>query len=282
MAWMISLLAAGAAACGLATPQHCSSTNVLINKAEVRSELDRLAAGRSAALLHGREAPVAEQLLEVLGGPPEEPVKAGPYLLFAACRAHSCDEKGAMLVGERGDIAGAAILYFGCSADGAPLCDTADRLLAIFVAGPIPSPAHRELLQWGASLAGAGTLSRVSVERAPARPTATLDFDADGKADRVLLKTEDGVSRLVAHRGGAAYPGVVIAQVRDPGNFYMRVLPPGTYRTACGMGLGPDDAPCPAASVTLTRPTIGYGTAEASLLAAEWNGDGFSSVALSD
>lgn len=279
----LTLLAAAAAVCALATPQACSNTNQLIHDEAVESELRRLTLGRSAAFLYGREAPVLEQLLEVLGGPPEKPVKVGPYRLFAACRAHSCDEKGALLVGEGGEIAGAAILYTGCGAGDGPFCGASDRRLAIFAAGPLPSQAHRDLLQWGMDVSGPNGLVRISVDRiASMKPMPTIDFDGDGRADRVVVDTDGGLSRLIAYRAGAPDRGVVIAHVRNTGEFFVRVLPPGIYATACGRGLGPDDAPCPADSVALARPTIGYGTAEASLFAAEWDGRKFAITALSD
>lgn len=110
-------------------------------------------------------------------------------------------------------------------------------------------------------------------------PTVSGDFDRDGLEDRAYFRELAGHD-LVVERGVGRMS--VVAPVSDPSDFYLGVLAPGTYQTACGKGFGSRDAPCPERSVTLDRPALQFGTKEASQAVAIWDGDRFRVVWLSD
>ncbi len=57
-----------------------------------------------------------DQMIQVLSGPPQIRQKVGDDLwLYGACRAHSCPEKGAVIVSGKGQITATAILHFACT-----------------------------------------------------------------------------------------------------------------------------------------------------------------------
>ena len=105
------------------------------------------------------------------------------------------------------------------------------------------------------------------------------DFDRDGLADRAHLREAGGRHELVVERGAG---GTAVVQAVDPLYFYLGVLEPGSYATACGKGIGDADAPCPELSVTLESPTLEFGKEEASQAVAIWDGQRFRVVWLSD
>ncbi len=279
---LIFIAALAAAACTISTPVRCRDTNELIRSSTAQAQVRHFVEGRRGAYLYARVAGTGDQLIEVLGGPPDRPTKVGPYFLFSACRAHSCDEKGALLIDAKGALAGAAILYTGCGAGGAIVCGTSDRRLALFVATPIPSDATVRLQRWGNAAAASNSLTSIAVERViPSFPTVAIDFDGDGLTDRVELDGSGRSMRLIAYRASAPKRGIVITWVRNPDNFFVEKIAPGTYETACGKGAG-RASECLVKSVDLTLTTVTYGTAEASRIAAQWDGQRFIAIPLSD
>ena len=111
-------------------------------------------------------------------------------------------------------------------------------------------------------------------------PRTAGDFDRDGTGDRAYIRQLSGVPEIVVERGAGGI--AVVAPAKDPSRFYLRVLAPGTYRTACGKGFGQRGAPCHEPSVTLDAPTLEFGGQEASQAVAIWDGQRFRVVWLSD
>jgi hypothetical protein len=107
----------------------------------------------------------------------------------------------------------------------------------------------------------------------------TGDFDGDGLADRAYVHEANNTHELVVERGAG---GTAVVQAVTPLHLYLGVLEPGSYQTACAKGLGPRTAPCPERALALARPTLQFGTEEASQAAAVWDGARFRVVWLSD
>jgi hypothetical protein len=95
----------------------CMDTNWLIWSNEFIDDLTAFIGDGTASWLY-KDGDMINQVIDVLGGPPEEPVKVGDGLLrFAACRAHSCPEKGAVFLTKSGEIKMVAVLDYRCADD---------------------------------------------------------------------------------------------------------------------------------------------------------------------
>lgn len=103
-----------AAACSLSSPATCDNTKQLVWSDGFEAAVAAFVGPRRAAYLYA-DAPVAAQMIQVLGGPPDRPARPGRYYRFTACRAHSCDEKGAAVLTSKGDIAPLAVLHMACA-----------------------------------------------------------------------------------------------------------------------------------------------------------------------
>ena len=137
MAALLAFLALSAPlqlGCTLAQPAVCISTNSLFATPAFEAAVRRFAGkGRSDWLDHGNRA---SQLVEMIGGPPEPPVLlANGIYRLAACRPHSCWEKGALFV-SGGVIRAAAVLHFACGR-GKACAD--DYTLSIVIHGNDPA-----------------------------------------------------------------------------------------------------------------------------------------------
>jgi hypothetical protein len=146
-------------------------------------------------------------------------------------------------------------------------------------------PARREAHRWCAAAFGVTLPAPVPpppIFTVYAHPTVSGDFDRDGLEDRAYFRSDGGSHEIVVDRGARGGGTVVVAPAADPSRFYLGVLAPGTYRTACGKGFGPRGAPCPETSVTLDAPTLEFGGREASQAVAIWDGERFRVVWLSD
>lgn len=118
---MFSPLPAAAPECAPAHLEACTNTNELIISDAFLAALRRFAGRGRAGWLYPN-GKVADQLIDVLHGPPDDAVKLADGLIrFAACRAHSCPEKGAAFLSPDGTIRGVAILHFACAR--ADACD---------------------------------------------------------------------------------------------------------------------------------------------------------------
>lgn len=105
---------AGSGGCALTRPGQCGDTNRLMSAPGTQRAIRDFLGGRKADLLY-RGHDVADQVIDVLGGPPDDPVRIGPYWRFTACRAHSCTEKGALVLNPAGTIVAIAVLHGACA-----------------------------------------------------------------------------------------------------------------------------------------------------------------------
>ncbi|WP_375271365.1 hypothetical protein [Sphingomonas sp.] len=156
----MSLLIATAVAVSPAPPRDCAparldacdTTNSLIWSRAFTRDLHAFLGDGTASYLN-RNRPVFDQAQEVLGGPPDDPVRlADRSWMFTACRAHSCAEKGAVVLTPAGRIVAVGILHFGCGASTNPRrsCTGIPRL-ALYLRGAAPSStaiARTEIETW--------------------------------------------------------------------------------------------------------------------------------------
>src|SRR3954451_21130346 len=89
--------------CSIKHPEHCRNTNQLVWSAGFDRAL-RAFSGRARTEHLYNGSPIDREMIEVLGGPPNKPVRWNGRFLFSACRAHSCGEKGAVLLTPAGQI----------------------------------------------------------------------------------------------------------------------------------------------------------------------------------
>jgi hypothetical protein len=109
------------------------------------------------------------------------------------------------------------------------------------------------------------------------------DFDHDGKTDTArILRSDSGPYVLEISRGAAPGAPVRIELGRSPPDYMVPAKTGGAVATACGKGSGPDSAPCPRASVQVTRGDLLFGTSEATESVLIWDGQTFRRDWLSD
>ena len=113
--------------------------------------MKRFAGPAQADALGGSSASLSEDLLDTLGGPPDEPVKlADGNYLFTACVAHSCTEKGAIVLTPSGSVVAAAMLtnHFTKTVGMQP-ADAYSRLdFFVRVRASRETAWHRAILKW--------------------------------------------------------------------------------------------------------------------------------------
>jgi hypothetical protein len=147
---LLALLLAAATPCSMAQPAACATTNELMWAPGTEAALKGFfGTARGDYLMPN--APLWKQAREALGGPPEAPLRLKDgNLLFSACRAHSCPEKGAMVVTPTGRIVAAALLHYHCTPAG---CADNARL-ALFYRQPAEADglAMRALIGWARGL----------------------------------------------------------------------------------------------------------------------------------
>jgi hypothetical protein len=116
--------------CTLTALQACANTNQLVDDPQFAGALRRFFGDARGDYLQPN-APLADQVAEALHGPPEDRkgLATGDWL-FTACRAHSCPEKGAVIVTQTGRILAAGLMNFNCraSVQGQAKCEKARRL----------------------------------------------------------------------------------------------------------------------------------------------------------
>ena len=125
---MLSAAAGPGAACAPARLSACRDTNQLVMVPAFTAAVRRFIGKRKAAYLYA-QGDVADQQIEVLHGPPDEPTRIGNLYRFTACRAHSCPEKGAAVLDPAGKIVALAILYSPCAKADTRDCNRRDDLV---------------------------------------------------------------------------------------------------------------------------------------------------------
>ncbi|WP_407351420.1 hypothetical protein [Luteimonas sp. R10] len=102
------------------------------------------------------DAPLSEQLLLAMGIPDNADGTSkrlasvgGGLSLQTGCRQHNCQEKGAVVTDQSGNVVGAGLIHFRCKESG---CDR-KPILTIFASGRLSSSAEPErvLLDWANS-----------------------------------------------------------------------------------------------------------------------------------
>ena len=143
--------AASVPPCDLGHLARCPDTNALVwskgwDKA-VRDFLGPLGSKRVDYLDRG--GTLSSAVAAVLGGPPDERARAGEYYRFSACRAHSCPEKGAVLLTPNGRIQAIAVLHSDCAKMPTPdHCFLHDHLVVIVRDLKITRKAVGYLTDW--------------------------------------------------------------------------------------------------------------------------------------
>ena len=82
--------------------------------------------------------PLADQLMTALSGPPFDRIDLGNgYYVYVACGAHSCGERGAVIMDETGRIVAAELIGYRCRKKPAPRCNDLPVAYA-FIDGDLP------------------------------------------------------------------------------------------------------------------------------------------------
>lgn len=97
-----------------------ASTNQLVWDKQFRAALNKFF-GSEKLDLFIPSATISEQVVEGLGGLPNPIVKKHDLLLASACRAHSCDEKSAVVIQCPATLVAAGVLHYHCTKAG---CDS--------------------------------------------------------------------------------------------------------------------------------------------------------------
>ncbi|WP_149999633.1 hypothetical protein [Iodidimonas gelatinilytica] len=98
--------------CTIHTLSECRNTNRLMWDPAFREAREAFIGDRPAGWLY-ENGTMLGQVNTVLGGPPDEPVYFSDNLVrFSACRPHSCDEKGAVVLTTDGEIVAVGVLHF--------------------------------------------------------------------------------------------------------------------------------------------------------------------------
>jgi len=94
---------------------------------------------------------VADQIIAVLGGPPDHPSKIGDRYRFTACQAHSCTQKGAAVLDPVGRLVALALLHSSCG-DARPATDCYSHdTLTVFTRAPAEPDVVNDLSSWASS-----------------------------------------------------------------------------------------------------------------------------------
>jgi len=99
--------------CSLTHPNACRDTNDLAWSSGFKAVVKRFVGPGNGPINGIKDA--GEAVTLALGGPPEPPAHVpGGGWLFAACEAHDCPVKGALLLGPDNRIRGAGVFNFQC------------------------------------------------------------------------------------------------------------------------------------------------------------------------
>lgn len=101
----------GRSYCSLSRPQLCTTTNDIVWDHGFQAELRDFT--HDLPSRYYRSPSFYAQARDLLGGPPDHRRRIGPGRhLFTACRPHSCDEKGAVVVNAQGQITARGLLVY--------------------------------------------------------------------------------------------------------------------------------------------------------------------------
>jgi hypothetical protein len=152
LAWVLAAAAPSTTGpvCALNRLSACQNTNQLAWDDAFNRAVARFLGRRRASYLD-RSGLISDQILDVLGGPPDDAQKIGGRFRFTACRAHSCEEKGAAVLEPDGRLVALAILHAGCGARHSANDCFAHQTLNIFVRDPKEQAVIDNLSAWARS-----------------------------------------------------------------------------------------------------------------------------------
>lgn len=139
--------------CGTRDLSACGNTNELVLAPDFRRAVKRFGGRARTPVLDRGDEPLWKALITTLHGPPNEAIRLadGSYL-FAACMAHSCTEKGAVVLTRSGSITMAAMLtnHVVNEDDRNKLSGPHYARLDIYLVGPAAAvpPWHQHIRAW--------------------------------------------------------------------------------------------------------------------------------------
>lgn len=108
------------------------------------------------------------------------------------------------------------------------------------------------------------------------------DFDHDGKRDVATIARQGDAGHVLSIKRGAAPDAPARIPLRGAPDILAAAEAGRVEATACAKGAGPHDAPCPDKVVTVEKGDLLFGSAEASLAVAKWDGRAFRVTWISD
>lgn len=147
LAWLPAA-AAAASQCNLAHVQKCGDTNDLVGTKGFEPAVKAFLGPQQVAFLY-KTAPLSRQMIDVLHGPPDKGQHLpNGNLLFAACRAHSCFEKGAIVINTKGRILAMAIVSYHVGATNQFQLEP--HFLDVYVCPDTKATTRNAMRRWGA------------------------------------------------------------------------------------------------------------------------------------
>ena len=173
-AGIVLLLGVLAACVPARRPDFCANTNMnqLVWEPGFEKAVDEFF-GAERGDFFWTDGPVSEQAIAGLGGPPNDLERLGGGLVMgSACRAHSCDERAAVIVKCPSTIVAVGVKHFPCAFENAEgRCDLIPTF-TIFSAPGAPELARERLEKWARTESGNAVLPPRIKHRAP-RPRGT-------------------------------------------------------------------------------------------------------------
>jgi len=108
------------------------------------------------------------------------------------------------------------------------------------------------------------------------------DFDHDGKPDIAAVQRDGDKAYALSVKRGAAPDAPVRIPLRGLPDILTTAEARNVQATACAKDAGPHDAPCPEKAVTVEKGDLLFGSSEASLAVAKWDGRAFRVTWISD
>ncbi|MDD5037359.1 MAG: hypothetical protein PHE55_21750 [Methylococcaceae bacterium] len=104
-------------------------TNQLVWNKQFRKALTEFFGAEKADLFLPNSS-ISKQVVEGLGGPPNPLVKRNKLMFASACRAHSCDEKAAVVIQCPARLTAIGLLHYHCTKAGCDSTSTATLFLS--------------------------------------------------------------------------------------------------------------------------------------------------------
>lgn len=146
----LSATAQETAKCSLRAPEKCSTTSELFWAPGTHNAIKAFLGNEDGHLLYRNpDGKAWQDAFEVLSGPPNDRQSlANGWILFGACRAHSCPEKGAVLLDPVGKILAVGMIGYRCGEPdpGAQKPCYKDAWLTVYMARTAPEQTVRSTM----------------------------------------------------------------------------------------------------------------------------------------